>query len=64
MMPSRRQTRYLLAASAAVLFAFASPVRADEAAAKKWLDSGEFQPSTLSKEEQLKELEWFIKAAE
>ena len=32
------------------------------AAAKKWIDS-EFQPSTLSKEEQLKEMQWFIKAA-
>jgi len=32
-------------------------------AAKKWIDE-EFQPSTLSKEEQMKELEWFIKAAE
>src|SRR5699024_6706769 len=29
--------------------------------AEKWLD--EFQPSTLSGEEQLKELEWFIDAA-
>jgi glycerol transport system substrate-binding protein len=37
--------------------------RADEAAAKKWIDS-EFQPSTLSKEDQLKEMQWFIKAAE
>ncbi len=32
-------------------------------AAKKWVDS-EFQPSTLSKDEQMKEMEWFIKAAE
>ncbi|MFD1490713.1 carbohydrate ABC transporter substrate-binding protein, partial [Ancylobacter vacuolatus] len=39
------------------------PVRADEAAAKKWIDS-EFQPSTLSKDEQMREMEWFIKAAE
>ena len=31
--------------------------------AKKWLDS-EFTISALSKEDQLKELEWFIKAAE
>ena len=31
--------------------------------AKKWVDK-EFQPSALSKEEQLKEMEWFIKAAE
>jgi glycerol transport system substrate-binding protein len=30
--------------------------------ARKWLD--EFQPSTLSREQQLKELEWFIDAAE
>ncbi|MEE4314528.1 MAG: ABC transporter substrate-binding protein [Desulfofustis sp.] len=31
--------------------------------AKKWIDD-EFQPSTLSKEAQLQEMEWFIKAAE
>ncbi len=31
-------------------------------AAKKWVDS-EFQPSTLSKDEQMAELEWFIGAA-
>src|SRR5262245_16943945 len=31
-------------------------------AAKKWVDS-EFQPSVLSKEEQMKEMEWFIAAA-
>jgi glycerol transport system substrate-binding protein len=31
-------------------------------AAKKWVDE-EFQPSTLSKAEQMKEMEWFIKAA-
>jgi glycerol transport system substrate-binding protein len=30
--------------------------------AKKWIDS-EFQPSVLSKEEQAKEMEWFIAAA-
>lgn len=35
---------------------------ADTAAAKKWINS-EFQPSTLSKAEQIKEMEWFIKAA-
>ena len=47
----------------AVLLAFgAGPVFADEAAAKKWIND-EFQPSTLSKEDQLKELQWFIKAA-
>ena len=31
-------------------------------AAKKWID-GEFQPSTLSKDEQMAEIEWFIKAS-
>jgi glycerol transport system substrate-binding protein len=31
-------------------------------AAKRWIDS-EFQPSVLSKEEQAKEMEWFIAAA-
>lgn len=31
-------------------------------AAKRWIDK-EFQPSTLSKEDQMKEMEWFIQAA-
>ncbi|WP_052003143.1 ABC transporter substrate-binding protein [Microvirga sp. BSC39] len=30
--------------------------------ARRWIDS-EFQPSTLSKDEQLKEMEWFVNAA-
>lgn len=48
----------------ASLMVFATvPASADRAAAEKWIDN-EFQPSTLSKEEQLKEMEWFIKAAE
>ena len=49
----------LIAASAAV----SAPAFADEAAAKKWIDA-EFQPSTLSKDDQMKEMQWFIKAAE
>src|SRR4030081_1930599 len=49
----------LMAASSAVT----APAFADEAPAKKWIDS-EFQPSTLSKDAQLKEMQWFIKAAE
>jgi glycerol transport system substrate-binding protein len=32
-------------------------------AAKRWVET-EFQPSTLSKAEQMKEMEWFIKASE
>lgn len=44
------------------LVVFTSSVNADMEAAKKWIEN-EFQPSTLSKEEQLKEMEWFINAA-
>ncbi len=44
------------------LVAFTGSANADMAAAKKWVEN-EFQPSTLSKAEQLKEMEWFIKAA-
>ena len=56
--------RYLLAtAAAAALLAGALPALAGPEEAKKWIDS-EFQPSSLSKEEQMKEMEWFIKAAE
>jgi glycerol transport system substrate-binding protein len=55
--------KLLAAAAAAVLLAYAGPAYADEAAAQKWIDS-EFQPSVLSKEDQLKEMQWFIKAAE
>ena len=40
----------------------AAPALADEAAARRWIDQ-EFQPSTLSKEQQLAELKWFIGAA-
>jgi glycerol transport system substrate-binding protein len=56
--------RNLLAAVAAsALFAFAAPALAGMDEAKKWVES-EFQPSTLSKDGQMSELEWFIKAAE
>ena len=54
--------KLLATAAALTLFAFASPSFADEAAAKKWIES-EFQLSTLSKADQLKEMQWFIKAA-
>jgi glycerol transport system substrate-binding protein len=56
--------RRTLAAATAIGLALAShSAWADMEAAKKWVDS-EFQPSTLSKDEQMKEMEWFIKAAE
>jgi glycerol transport system substrate-binding protein len=46
----------------AVACALAGHAVADEAAAKKWIDS-EFQPSTLSKDKQAAEMKWFIEAA-
>lgn len=52
-----------VSAAALLLALGAVPAFADMDAAKKWADT-EFQPTTLSKEDQLKELEWFIKAAE
>src|SRR5437763_14447925 len=55
--------KFLASAAVVALMAFTSPSFADIEAAKKWIDS-EFQPSTLSKEDQLKEMQWFIKAAE
>ncbi len=56
-----KTTLAMAMASAALLFSGAS--QAGMAEARKWVDS-EFQPSTLSKDEQMKEMEWFIKAAE
>ncbi len=56
--------KHLLATAAvAALLAGSMPAFADMDAAKKWVDT-EFQPSSISKEEQMKEMEWFIKAAE
>jgi len=52
----------LTMASALAIAAVAGPAFADEAAARRWIDQ-EFQPSTLSKEDQLKEMQWFIDAA-
>jgi len=56
--------KHLATAVAALSLAMAGQaVYADINAAKKWIDS-EFQPSTLSKQDQIKEMEWFIKAAQ
>ena len=55
--------KYLLSATAAVaVIAGSGSAIADEAAAQKWIDQ-EFQPSTLSKDEQMAEMQWFINAA-
>jgi len=52
-------------ATAAGLVGLSGQAMADQYqdAARKWIDQ-EFSPSTLSKDEQMSELEWFIKAAE
>jgi glycerol transport system substrate-binding protein len=47
---------------AALFVFFAAPASADMAAAKKWVEE-EFQPSTLTKDQQMKEMEFFVNAA-
>ena len=53
----------LASAALALTLSLQAPAWADMAAAEKWIND-EFQPSTLSQEEQMTEMEWFIKAAE
>ena len=48
---------------AAIVVSFVSPSFAGMSEAERWIDQ-EFQPSTLSREDQLKEMEWFVKASE
>ena len=56
--------KYLLSAAAAIaVIAGHGYAIADKAAAQKWINQ-EFQPSTLSKDEQMAEMEWFIKASQ
>lgn len=55
--------RLLWSTVAALALMSPSAAWADMAAAERWVDQ-EFQPSVLSREEQLKEMEWFVKAAE
>ncbi|MEZ5479245.1 MAG: hypothetical protein R3E95_17700 [Thiolinea sp.] len=49
--------------TAGLLFGSAQVATADMAAAEKWVKD-EFSPSALSQEDQMKEMEWFVKAAE
>jgi glycerol transport system substrate-binding protein len=56
--------RHLLSAAAVGALVLGAPAaHADMEAAERWIDE-EFQPSALSREEQLAEMEWFIEAAE
>jgi len=52
----------MAAVAAVAAFAFQTSVYAGTAEAEKWI-SDEFQPSTLSKEDQMAEMEWFVNAA-
>ncbi|WP_136064463.1 ABC transporter substrate-binding protein [Modicisalibacter radicis] len=60
-----RPTRLALAMSLATCLSVPTLALADQYqdAAKRWIDS-EFSPSTLTPEEQMKEMQWFIDAAE
>ena len=53
----------MAAVAVTALLAVPNAAKAGIAEAEKWIDS-EFQPSTLSKDAQKSEMEWFIKAAE
>ena len=57
------RNRLLAAVAAVSMLTFAGPASAGMEEAEQWIDN-EFQPSTLSRDEQLAEMEWFIKAAE
>jgi len=55
--------KYLLSAVAVTaVIAGSSAAYADAASAKKWIDE-EFQPSSLSKDQQMSEMQWFIDAS-
>jgi glycerol transport system substrate-binding protein len=56
------RVRLLISASAIALSLATGTAFAGMDEARRWVDS-EFQPSTLSKEDQLKEMEWFVNAA-
>jgi glycerol transport system substrate-binding protein len=61
-MNKHTNTVALRLAIAAFALCTAATSNANEAAAKKWIDQ-EFQPSTLTKDQQLAEMKWFISAA-
>ncbi len=58
----QRRSRWLATSSALALVLAAVPARAGMDEARRWVDT-EFQPSTLAKDEQLKEMQWFVDAA-
>lgn len=64
MKTKKKVANFFVMTAVATALTFSTKAMADQYtdAAKKWLDS-EFNVSTLSKEEQMKEMEWFINAA-
>ena len=54
--------RSILTVAVTFLLTFNLSAFAGESEAKKWVDN-EFQPSTISKADQMKEMKWFINAA-
>ena len=56
------RNRLLAAVAAAAVMSWSGASLAGMEEAERWIDS-EFQPSTLSRAEQLQEMEWFIEAA-
>ncbi len=58
----KKNLQRMTGASLLALALAAGPASAGPEEARKWVDS-EFQPSTLDKAAQLKEMEWFINAA-
>ena len=59
---SRSRLRLLVSASGVAMALGTGAAFAGMEEARRWVDL-EFQPSTLSKDEQLKEMEWFVNAA-
>jgi len=57
-----KQLLYPVSAAVLILGLGTSVAAADEAAAQRWVDS-EFQPSTLTKDQQMDEMRWFMQAA-
>ena len=57
-----RTLKSILGIAVTFLLAFSISAFAGESEAKKWVND-EFQPSTISKADQMKEMKWFINAA-
>jgi len=61
-MTLRKRHLTLLVSASAVAMVLGTNAFAGMEEARRWVET-EFQPSTLSKDEQLKEMEWFVNAA-